>query len=111
MNETKSNMAGVLLSGALAEVDLIGDKELRSDNEEENDAGENFGERLIQTERCGDLARAAAEEHEQEARKDHPDGVEFGEPRDHNGGKAIPKAMYCATDRDKFGSSKMACKK
>lgn len=52
----KTNMAGVLLSGALAEVDLIGDKELRSDDEEENDAGENIGERLIQTERCGDLA-------------------------------------------------------
>ena len=71
---------------------LVTDEELAADDEEEDDAGEDIAEGLVEAEVCGDLARAAAEEDQQEARQDHPDGVELGQPGDHDGGEAA--AVY-----------------
>ena len=42
-----------------------------------------------------DLARAPGHEHQQEAREDHADRVEFGQPRDHDRRKSAVVADRC----------------
>ena len=39
---------------------------------------------MVQAEHAGDLARAAAQNHDKKAREDHHDGVELGHPGDHD---------------------------
>ena len=78
-----------LLLRRLAEAQPVGDEKLTADDEENDDAAENVGKRLVEPERGRDLARAAVEEHEQEAREDHTDGVELCQPRDHDGREAL----------------------
>ena len=88
-------MCSALLLFRLAEVDLIVDKELASDDEDQDDTRQNVRERMVQHKPRRDLAGTAAEQHKQEARKDHEDRVELRKPRDHNRRKAAAVDQRC----------------
>ena len=71
---------GSILLCSLAEADLIADKELTADDEEQDDAGEYIGEGLVEGKLRCDLARAAIEQDKQEAREYHDDRVKLCKP-------------------------------
>ena len=77
----------LLLSGR-TELDLVVDEELAADDEEQDDARQDIGEGAVQAEGRGDLAGAAAEDHQQQGHEDHDNGVELGHPGHHDGGEA-----------------------
>ena len=80
----RSNVIASRLLLALAQADLVADEKLAADDEEEDDARQDIGEGVVQAEHAGDLARAAAQNHDKKAREDHHDGVELGHPGDHD---------------------------
>ena len=82
------SLLGSLLMGLLYCLLLVGDEEFAADDEEQDDARQDIGEGVVQAEHAGDLARAAAQNHDKKAREDHHDGVELGHPGDHDRGEA-----------------------
>ena len=58
-----------LLLRRLAEAQPVGDEKLTADDEENDDAAENVGKRLVEPERGRDLARAAVEEHKRQKKR------------------------------------------
>ena len=53
---------------------LVIDKEVAPDDEEQDDSRQDIAVRLVQPEDCGNLRGASPQSHQQEGRKDHADG-------------------------------------
>ena len=72
----------------MIEMDLVIDEELTADDEEQDDAGKDLGKIAVEAKLGGDFIGAAGQEHQQQRGKDHGEGIELGEPGNHDGGEA-----------------------
>ena len=86
--ETKSNIFSALLLGLLQEAQTVADKELAADDKEQDNAGEDIAEGMVQAVDGGNLAGTPAEKHQQQAGEHHHQGIELGQPGNHNRGEA-----------------------
>ena len=92
-------------------MNLIVDEKLAANDKEQNQTGKDVAEGTVQTKLRDDLAGSAAEKDQQEAGQNHPDGIELGQPGDHNGCESAPvhdrgsQRVIGTTDQQKPGET------